>query len=145
LRKRPRFAFFRGKRSDVGGFTLIELLIVISIIGILAAIAVPNYQWGIIRANEAVLRESLYSMRSVIDQYRADMGKYPDSLQELADKKYLRDIPVDPFTKSKETWVVIPPVDQGETENGAEPQGAVYDVHSGSNLIGSNNVPYNEW
>jgi general secretion pathway protein G len=128
-----------------GGFTLIELMIVVSIIGILAAIAVPNYQWGIIRAKEAVLRESLYNIRSVLDQYRADQGKYPDSLQELVDKKYMRDIPTDPFTKSKETWVVLPPIDPGNTGTEEKGVGAVYDVHSGSDLIGTNNVPYNEW
>jgi general secretion pathway protein G len=117
-------------------------MIVVSIIGILAAIAAPNYQWGIIRAKEAVLRETLYNFRTTIDQFNADQGKYPDSLQELADKKYLHDIPADPFTKNKDSWQVIAPP---APTDGSEVKGAVYDVKSGSSLIGTNNVPYNEW
>jgi general secretion pathway protein G len=126
------------------GFTLIELMIVVSIIGILAAIAAPNYQWGIIRAREAVLREDLYMMRSAIDQFYADQGKYPDSLSEMVENKnkYLRAIPNDPFTKTNDTWVVVAPPPPSD---GQELKGAVYDVHSGSNLVGSNGVPYNEW
>src|SRR5689334_10678656 len=87
------------------GFTLIELMIVVSIIGILAAIAAPSYQWGIVKAREAVLREDLYAINSAIDQFFADQGKYPDSLDEMVQKKYLGAIPKDPFTNAADTWV----------------------------------------
>ena len=127
------------------GFTLIELMIVLTIVGILASISAPSYQWGLVRAREAVLREDLYMMRSTIDQYYADQGKYPETLQELVENKnkYLREIPKDPFTKSNETWVVAapPPSESAEEESA----GGVYDVHSGSTKVGSNGVPYNEW
>ncbi len=124
------------------GFTLIELLIVMTIIGILASISVPNYRWGIIKAKEAVLREDLYNLRTTIDQFYADQGKYPDSLQDMVDKKYLHDIPKDPFTNLKDTWVVVAPPPPGE---GQEVNGSVYDVHSGSDMIGTNGTAYNEW
>ena len=146
----------RGEKHDVGlcrycrraGFTLIELMIVISIIGILAAIAVPSYQASLIRAREAVLRENLYSIRSAIDQFAADRGRYPLTLQELVEQRYLHGIPIDPFTRSRESWIIIPPpAATGQvTGSGTESiQGAIYDLHSGSNLVGSDNTPYNEW
>lgn len=152
-------AFPRVLRNSRSGFTLIELMIVVSIIGILAAIAVPNYQWGIIKAKESVLRENLYSFRTTIDQFYADQGKYPDSIEELKEKKYMRDIPKDPFTGLTDSWVTVPPPPEsssapsgavsvssmGAGSGSGTPTGNVYDVHSGSNLVGTNGTPYNEW
>lgn len=118
------------------GFTLIELMIVMTLIGILAAIAQPQFHQYTIRAREAALKEDLFTLREVIDQYYGDKGKYPDDLQELVDNRYIRKVPEDPFTKSAETWVIVPP-DTGE--------GGIFDVHSGSDLIALNGTPYNEW
>lgn len=119
------------------GFTLIELMIVLTIIGILVSMAQPNFEKAIIRAKETSLRRSLFVFRDVIDQYFADHGNYPESLDVLVQDHYIRSIPVDPFTHSTTTWIVVPPEDS--TESG------VYDVHSGSDLVGLNGKPYNDW
>ena len=130
------------RRSGGYGFTLIELMIVISIILILVAIAVPMYEASVTRARESVLRQDLKTMRDQIDNYTMDKGKAPQSLQDLVDANYMRMIPKDPFTNSNDTWQVetsdtLQSLDQ--TESG------VTDVHSGSNLTGSDGQPYSTW
>jgi general secretion pathway protein G len=126
------------------GFTLVELLVVIAILGILVAIAVPQLQKAPIRAKEATLREDLFTFRTCLDQFYADKGHYPDSLQTLVTEKYIRKIPVDPFTKSADTWqVVMEEPDSSETAS-AEPPGII-DVKSGSKQPSLDGPPYDTW
>ena len=89
------------------GFTLIELMIVVSIIGILATIAVPTYQTSLTKARETVLRQDLFTLRELLDHHRADQGKYPQALEGLVEAGYLRALPKDPFTNSTSTWQEI--------------------------------------
>ena len=105
------------------GFTLIELLVVLAIIALLLTLAMPRYFSSLDRAKVDALRHDLTTMREAIDKYYGDNGQYPDSLNQLVEKKYLRAIPPDPLTDSPDTWVVEPP---------KEGQGAVYDVRSGA-------------
>jgi general secretion pathway protein G len=124
------------------GFTLIELLVVIAIIGILTAIALPNLAKTPIRAKEAALRQDLYTFRTCIDQYFADKGRYPESLQALVTERYIRKVPVDPFTKSADTWqVTMEEPDASDTSS--EHQPGIIDVTSGSKAVSLEGTPYN--
>jgi general secretion pathway protein G len=130
-----------GTSKDERGFTLIELITVVAIVGILAAIAVPQYKVAIQQAREGVLREDLFLFRDAIDQYYIDKGKYPASLDALAEEGYLRKIPVDPITQQADWQPVFEELDPdrpGETPG-------VYDVKSASEATSLSGTPYNEW
>lgn len=122
------------------GFTLLELMIVITIIVILAAIALPRFQAVVIHAREATLRDDLFQMRKAIDQYAADKGKLPQSLDDLASSNYLREVPVDPFTSEKD-WQQVTGEDPASIEGG---QGLT-DVHSASQESSADGTPYAQW
>ena len=121
------------------GFTLVEIMIVMAIIVTILGIAIPFYQASLVRAKESVLRSNLFTMRSVIDQYTYDKERPPQSLQELVDEGYLREVPIDPFTESRDTWQTV--VDSS-TPGG---ESGMWDVKSGSNRTSLEGSAYNEW
>ena len=128
------------------GFTLVELLVVMAILGILVAIAVPQLQMAPIRAKEAALREDLFTFRTCLDQFYADKGHYPDAIQTLVTEKYIRKIPVDPFTHSADTWQAIMEEPDSSDTASADQQPGVIDVKSGSKEISRiDKTPYNTW
>jgi len=124
------------------GWTLIELMVVMSLIAVLAGIAMAQYRYAVIRAQESVLKEDLFRMRDAIDQYYADKGQYPATLDSLVTDGYLRKVPEDPFTRSADTWQTIQAEPDLANPN-AEP--GVYDVKSGSDKSSLDGTPYNEW
>ena len=129
-------------RQSASGFTLIELLIVMTIIAILATLAIPRFVGAVKSAREAVLREDLHVMRDAIDSYTMDKQKAPQSLDDLIQNGYLRAIPEDPMTHSKDTWVT----DTSDAmSNVDETDPGISDIHSGSDESGSDGQPYSSW
>jgi general secretion pathway protein G len=132
-----------GSRSDTScaltgrGFTLIELLVVMTIIGTLLTIAVPRYFHTLARARETVLRHDLVVLREAIDKYCADLGRYPDTLVVLVEKQYVRSVPIDPFTKSADTWTLVASTDPDRA--------GVRDLHSGAADVASDGTPVASW
>jgi general secretion pathway protein G len=119
------------------GFTLVELLVVLAILALLLTLAVPRYFNGIERAKEATLRQDLNTLRESIDKFYADTGKYPNKLEDLVERKYIRKLPVDPMTENDATWVFITP----------EPplEGDIYDIHSGALGTAKDGSKYTDW
>ena len=129
-------------RKAIRGFTLIELMVVMAIVSILLAIALPIYSKSITRAKESVLRNNLFTLRSVIDEYTLDKQQAPQSLQDLVSDGYLRQIPQDPITGSSETWRV----DMEDTPiGGSNSPPGIWDVHSGSDKTALDGTAYSTW
>ncbi|WP_199065089.1 type II secretion system protein [Chitinimonas sp. BJB300] len=124
-------------RQKQAGFTLIELLVAMAIIATLLTLVTPRYYGSVDRARETVLRDDLASMRRVIDQFQGDRGRYPQSLQELVELRYLREIPIDPITERRDSWRIVAP--------GAESKGNVADVKSGAPGKAADGTSYADW
>lgn len=119
------------------GFTLVELLVVLSILALLLTLAVPRYFNSIEKAKDATLKQDLNTLRESIDKYYGDNGKYPNTLDDLVDRKYIRKLPIDPITEKTDTWIFTPP----------EPplEGDIYDIHSGSKALAKDGTRYEDW
>jgi general secretion pathway protein G len=124
------------------GFTLIELMVVMAIISILIAIALPIYQKSVMRAKESVLRSNLFTLRTMIDEYTVDKQKAPESLQDLVSQGYLRQIPQDPLTNSDQTWRITM---EDTAVGGSSSSPGIFDVHSGSDKTSLDGTPYSDW
>jgi general secretion pathway protein G len=132
----------RSGSAAKAGFTLVELLIVISLISILAAMGLVQYRNSVLSAREATLKTDLFRMRDAIDQYYADKGKYPSSLDSLVSEGYLRKVPEDPITKSSDSWQTVP---AEPDPNNPSAEAGVYDVKSGAQGTGLDGSSYSEW
>jgi general secretion pathway protein G len=129
-------------RSGSRGFTLIEILIVMTIISLLVTISIPIYTRAITRTKESILRNNLFTLRTLIDEYTYDKQKAPQALQDLVNEGYLREIPLDPITGSRDSWQVVME-DAVQAVNQTEP--GIFDVKSGSDQKALDGTPYSDW
>lgn len=129
-------------RSGKFGFTMIELMIVMAVVTILISIAVPFYQKSILRSKESVLRNNLFTLRTVIDEYTFDKQKAPQTLQDLVREGYLRTVPIDPMTGSDSSWKVVM---EDATTSVSQSEPGIFDVMSGSDKVSLEGTPYAEW
>ena len=137
LRKRSN-----GAPRAMRGFTFVELMIVMAIIAVLMSVAIPIYTRSILRAKESVLKNNLFTMRTVIDEYTYDKQKAPQTLNDLVSDGYMRQIPVDPMTGTADSWKIIME-DASNTVNQSEP--GIFDVRSGSDKTSLEGTLYSEW
>lgn len=135
--KHTEYKYLKMAYKKNKGFTLVELLVVLSILALLLTLAVPKYFTSIEKAKDATLKQDLNTLRESIDKYYADNGKYPNTLDDLVEHKYIRKLPVDPITEKTTTWIFTPP----------EPplEGDIYDIHSGSKAIAKDGTRYDDW
>jgi general secretion pathway protein G len=124
-------------RRTFSGFTLIELMVVLAILMLLLTVAAPRYFTGVDRAKEVALKQNLAVMREAVDKFYGDQSRYPHTLEELMERKYIRTIPVDPLTESAKTWIIVPPSD--------DTPGGLYDLHSGATGTAMDGSNYGDW
>ncbi|HWB87527.1 MAG TPA: prepilin-type N-terminal cleavage/methylation domain-containing protein [Bryobacteraceae bacterium] len=129
-------------RARMRGFTFVEMMVVITIIVILVTMAIPIYQKSILRAKESVLKNNLFTLRTVIDNYTYDKQKAPQSLDDLVSEGYLREVPIDPMTGSNQTWKVIM---EDTSQSVDQDQPGIFDVKSGSDKMSLDGTPYSDW
>jgi general secretion pathway protein G len=128
----------RRRGRSLAGFTLIELMVVLAIVALLLSVAVPRYFSGLQRSQEGVLRANLAATRDALDKYYGDTGRYPDSLEQLVQARYLRALPVDPITESASTWILVAP-------DRPDRAGVVFDIHSGALGKAHDGSNYSDW
>jgi general secretion pathway protein G len=130
------------RRGRSKGFTLMELLVVMTVIALLASVGIVGYRHSVKATKEAVLRENLFILNHALEQFKADRGRYPTSIAQLREREYVREIPIDPFTKSKETWRAE--FEQMDSDSGDGEPGIIR-IRSGSDELSEDNISYSEW